>query len=68
MTIVVTGAAGHAGNNLVRALLERGRTVRALVHRDRRALAGLAVETAEGDVRDVTSLRRAFDGAEAATW
>jgi dihydroflavonol-4-reductase len=64
MTVLVTGAAGHAGNNLVRALLRRGRSVRALVHRDRRALAGLAVETIEGDVRDVSSLRRAFDGAE----
>jgi dihydroflavonol-4-reductase len=64
MTVVVTGAAGHAGNNLVRGLLERGRTVRALVHRDRRALEGLAVETVEGDVCDVTSLRCAFDGAE----
>jgi dihydroflavonol-4-reductase len=64
MTVVVTGAAGHAGNNLVRALLERGRSVRALVHRDRRALRGLAVEIVEGDVCDAASLRRAFDGAE----
>lgn len=64
MTTVVTGASGHLGANLVRALLARGRAVRALVHRDRRALAGLRVETAEGDVRDANSLRRAFEGAE----
>jgi dihydroflavonol-4-reductase len=64
MAVVVTGAAGHAGNNLVRALLERGRAVRALVHRDRRALEGLAVETVGGDIRDGPSLRRAFEGAE----
>jgi dihydroflavonol-4-reductase len=65
MTVVVTGAAGHVGNNLVRALLAQGRRVRALVHRDRRALEGLDVMMAEGDVRDPDSLRRAFDGAEA---
>jgi dihydroflavonol-4-reductase len=64
MTVVVTGAAGHAGNNLVRALLADGKDVRALVHRDRRALDGLDVEIVEGDVRDFTSLRRAFDGAK----
>jgi dihydroflavonol-4-reductase len=64
MTVVVTGAAGHAGNNLVRALLAQGRRVRALVHRDRRALEGLDVEIIEGDVRDFASLRRAFDSAD----
>ncbi len=63
--VVVTGAAGHVGNNLVRALLAQGRRVRALVHRDRRALEGLeGVEIVEGDVRDFASLRRAFDSAE----
>jgi len=64
MAVVVTGAAGLVGGNLVRALLARGRPVRALVHRDRRALEGLDVETVEGDVCDPDSLRRAFDGAD----
>lgn len=64
MTVVVTGAAGHVGGNLVRALLARGRPVRALVHRDRRALEGLDVEIVTGDVCDPASLRRAFAGAE----
>jgi dihydroflavonol-4-reductase len=35
-----------------------------LVHRDRRALKGLDVETVAGDVRDLGSLYRAFEGAE----
>ena len=60
MLVAVTGAAGHAGNNLVRALLEQGRRVRALVHRDRRALEGLDVEIVEGDIRDLDFLRRAL--------
>jgi dihydroflavonol-4-reductase len=64
MVVVVTGAAGHLGGNLVRALLDRGRRVRALVHQDRRALEGLDLEIVEGDVRDPRSLQRALEGAE----
>ena len=63
MTVVVTGAAGHLGGNLVRALLARGVHVRALVHRDRRAIAGLPLEVVPGDLGDREALRRAFDGA-----
>ncbi|MEJ2556139.1 MAG: NAD-dependent epimerase/dehydratase family protein [Anaerolineae bacterium] len=61
---VVTGAAGHVGTNLVRALLVRGQGVRALVHHDRRALEGLEVGIVPGDVGDLDSLRRAFTGAD----
>jgi dihydroflavonol-4-reductase len=64
VAVIVTGAAGLVGGNLVRALFARGRPVRALVHRDRRALEGLDVEIVEGDVRDPASLRRAFERAE----
>jgi len=64
MTVVVTGAAGHVGGNLVRALLAEGKRVRALVHRDRRALEGLDVELVQGDVVDPGSLRRAFADAD----
>jgi dihydroflavonol-4-reductase len=62
--MVVTGAAGHLGAALVRALLAQGQPVRALVRSERRALAGLDVELVEGDLRDADSLRRAFAGAE----
>ena len=62
--ILVTGATGHIGAQLVRELLADGRRVRALVREDRRALAGLPVEEVPGDVRDPASIRRALDGVE----
>lgn len=64
MTVVVTGANGHIGANLVRALLARGRQVRALIHRDRKAIEGLNVETISGDICDLESLYRAFSNAD----
>jgi dihydroflavonol-4-reductase len=62
--IVITGASGLVGGNLVRALLAQGRPVRALVHHDRRALQGLDVETATADLADPASLEQAFRGAQ----
>jgi len=65
MTVVVTGACGHLGANLVRALLAEGRQVRAVDRTsDWRPLAELEVERLEGDIRDATFVRRAFEGAE----
>jgi len=63
MTVVVTGANGLVGANLVRTLLDEGRSVRALVYKDRRALEGLEIEEITGDVSDLDSLCRAFEGA-----
>jgi len=62
--VLVTGAAGFLGANLVRVLLQKGEEVRALVRpgSDRRGLDGLPVELVEGDVRDVDSVRRAVAG------
>ena len=50
MTVEVTGAAGHAGSNLLRVLLSQGRPTRALVHIDRRAIDGLGIEAIEGNI------------------
>jgi dihydroflavonol-4-reductase len=63
MITVVTGATGHIGANLVRALLADGRRVRCLVRQDRAALEGLDVECVPGDVLDQATLRQAFRGA-----
>lgn len=62
--VLVTGATGFIGANLVRVLLAHGEEVRALVRStsDRRSLTGLPLETAEGDLRDAAAVRRAVRG------
>jgi dihydroflavonol-4-reductase len=64
MKVAVTGASGHVGANLVRALLSRGDFVRALVHREAAALEGLDVDRFRGDLTDATALERCFDGMD----
>ncbi len=63
MSILVTGATGLVGNNVVRMLLDQQRAVRVLVRTaNPPALAGLNVESAAGDVTDAASLLRACTG------
>jgi dihydroflavonol-4-reductase len=64
MRVTVTGAGGHVGGNLVRALLEAGHQVRAQVRSDARALEGLDVETVHAALDDGPALQRAFSGSE----
>jgi dihydroflavonol-4-reductase len=62
---LVTGATGFVGAAVARALLrEEGHRVRVLArpNSDRRNLAGLDVEVAEGSLEDAASLERATDG------
>ncbi len=62
--VAVTGASGHVGANLVRALLERGRRVRVLVREDTRAVDGLPVERVQASLFNEGELRAAFAGAD----
>jgi nucleoside-diphosphate-sugar epimerase len=69
--IVITGAAGWLGQNLVRAVAPDRTAVRCLVQRpdDASLLALVApgVQTVVGDVRDPTALATLFEGAAGAT-
>ena len=71
-SVLVTGAAGWLGQNLVRELVAGGReTVRCLVqHADEGALLEVLSPTVQpvvGDVRDPAAIERLFDGMGSAT-
>ena len=63
---LVTGAAGHLGNVLVRELLAHDYQVRALIlpGEDVHSLEGLQVERAEGDILKPETLQAAMRGIE----
>lgn len=64
MTNLVTGANGFVGAAVVRALIARGESVRALVRLDSNTvnLDGLSVEIVHGDITDADSMRQAARG------
>lgn len=62
MTILVTGATGNVGRDVVAQLIERGANVRALVRDPSKANLPAGVDVAQGDFLDVDSLRTAMKG------
>lgn len=62
MTILVTGATGNVGHNVVDQLVKRGADVRALVRDPAKADFPAGVAVVKGDLLDVGSLREAFSG------
>jgi dihydroflavonol-4-reductase len=64
--VFVTGGAGFVGSHVVRLLVQRGFSVRALVRPQSRRenLLSLDVELAEGDLQDLDSLHRAVKGCQ----
>ena len=61
---MVSGAAGFVGSNLVRALLERGCEVRALIHRTPLSFAHPKLTAIGGKLEDEASLRTACNGVQ----
>ncbi|WP_343548887.1 NmrA family NAD(P)-binding protein [Ralstonia sp.] len=62
MTILVTGATGRVGRQVVHQLAHRGADVRALVRDPAKADFPPGVNVVQGDMLDLDSLRRAFVG------
>jgi uncharacterized protein YbjT (DUF2867 family) len=62
MPILVTGATGTVGRQVVQHLLKRGADVRALVRDPAKANLPAGVEVVKGDLLDVDSLRSAYSG------
>jgi len=65
VAVLVTGASGHLGNNLVRLLLSEGHEVYALVHQNNEALKDLpALRHVHGDLFNPKSLETSFSNIE----
>ncbi len=62
MTILVTGATGNIGAQVVQHLVNHGADVRALVRDPSKANFPAGIAVVKGDLLDVDSLRSAFDG------
>ena len=62
MTVLVTGATGNVGSNVVDQLVKRGADVRALVRDPAKASFPAGVDVVRGDLLDVDSLRDAMKG------
>lgn len=65
MTILVTGANGTIGRQVVEQLVARGASVRALVRDPAKATFPAAVDVVQGDLMQPDSLRGAFAGVSA---
>lgn len=66
MKVLVLGATGQLGANVVRALLQKGYQVRAFKRRTSKAvgIAGLPIEMVDGDVMDRDSIVAALKGCQ----
>jgi uncharacterized protein YbjT (DUF2867 family) len=64
--IVITGATGTIGSEIIRQLAERGEPVRAVTRDPGRARVPAGVEVVRGDYFDLASIAEAMSGARAA--
>lgn len=61
---VMTGATGHVGYALLLELINNGEKPKILIRKDINIFDGLDCERVYGDVTDLASLEKAFEGAE----
>ncbi len=64
MQFAITGASGHIGANLCRALTAKGHQVRALINHSFKSLEGVTVEKIQGNILDKKSLESLVGGAD----
>jgi dihydroflavonol-4-reductase len=64
--ILVTGANGFIGSNLVKRLIDNGNTVRSMVRKtsDLKFLEGINTEIVYGDINDTDSLDKSVEGVD----
>jgi len=64
--ILITGATGHLGNNLMRALAKKGRQVRAGIHHSEKSepFQGVEVEKVPLELLDRNAVREALKGVD----
>jgi putative NADH-flavin reductase len=65
MNLLIVGATGGTGRQLIAQALERGHRVTALLHRSRSRIEHPNLVTTRGDILDPASLDRAVQGQEA---
>jgi nucleoside-diphosphate-sugar epimerase len=66
MKTLITGATGHLGVNLVRELVKQGEDIKVFIHNTKGSavLKGLEIEQVEGDIRDISSIKKALQGCD----
>jgi uncharacterized protein YbjT (DUF2867 family) len=64
MTILITGATGAVGSQVVHRLVEEGASVRAIARSPEKANLPASVDVRKGDMTDIASMRAALEGVD----
>ena len=64
MKIAVSGANGHVGSNLCKALIDQGHQVKALIHKNSKAIDDLPLELIHGSTLDRDCIKQLLHGVD----